>query len=111
MNETERDTVTLLRRVKGDILTGTPVYIGEYESVSQMQRYKITIVPPSTTVEKIYRAMVKCSDMQILPDGMKIYIQGSDETFWALRIDTVNTWISRLIDADVWINNAEEYSR
>ena len=110
MNETERKLVTLLRRVQGDILTGTPVYTGSYIDI-EMVRYQILIIPPSSTTEKVYRAQVKLVELEKLPNGITIITNESVETFWALRMDTVTAWISRLIDADVMLNNAEEYSK
>jgi len=110
MNETERKLVTLLRRVQGDFLTGTPVYYGEYEFIELMLKLKICIVPPSTTVEKIYRVQIQISGIDFVEDE-KIYLNEVNETFWALRLDTVTAWISRFIDADVMITNGEEYSK
>lgn len=111
MNETERKLVTLLRRVQGDILTGTPVFSGSYVNAENTDRYQIVIIPPSTTAEKIYRAQVKIVEVQKLPSGVTIILSESIETFWAFRMDTVTAWISRLIDADIMLNNAEEYSK
>lgn len=111
MNETERKLVTLLRRLQGDILTGIPVYSGSYVNTEHTDRYQIIIIPPSTTAEKIYRAQVKMVEVEKLPNGTTIIANKTIETFWALRMDTVTAWISRLIDADVMINDAEEYSK
>jgi len=111
MNETERKLVTLLRRLNGDILTGIPVYSGSYVNEWGVERYQIIIIPPSSTTEKVYRAQVKLVELEKLPNGITIITNESVETFWALRMDTVTAWISRLIDADVMLNNGEEYSK
>jgi len=111
MNETERKLVTLLRRLHGDIITGTPVYSGSYVNEWGVERYQIIIIPPSSTTEKVYRAQVRIVHGGKIPNGTTIIFSESVETFWALRMDTVIAWISRLIDADVMLNNAEEYSK
>lgn len=109
---TENPTVELQRRIMGDVITGVPVYEGLYDSLEDLMRYKIIIIPPASTQDRIYKTVVRMSYIHLLPGGEREYVRGApEETYWGYRMDTVKAWIEVLIGAEIIMHTGEQYTK